>query len=140
MRFDRSNATPAEHRTLPTYPWFCMVVGASWAFDPGSRLGDSAGLRFAGHWTPFMGIVVLIIGVWLEVMLLLGEHARRERFDYGQAYTHGLGVLVFWMYAWALVLLGAAIFGHATWAAWAWPTAFGRLAWASMVALEAREV
>lgn len=130
MKRARIKRTAASRRTLPTYPAFCVVVGAAWAFDPGSRLGSSAVLRYAGIVAPIMGLAVLVIGLVLAFALWGG---------WTKLYTRTLGALLGWMIVWTGVLLLAAAFGQATWGAFAWPFAFAAFCWASMISLEAGE-
>jgi hypothetical protein len=135
----RENITAASLRTLPTYPAFCVVVGATWALDPGSRLGATPALSFAGRWTPLFGLVVFAIGIWLTVAYALGQIDQDDRWRTRKLYNLGLGALLGWMIIWAGVLILAAALGSATWGAWAWPAAFARFSWATVVSLETRE-
>lgn len=127
---NRGHYTRASRRTVPAYPLFCLVVGAVWTFDPGSRLVGTPALAFAGRWTPVMGGTLLILSV------LLGYAFWREL---RPLYMAALGALIGWMAVWAAVLLWAANAGAATWGAWAWPAMIGWLGWASLVTLDAEE-
>ena len=132
MPLDRAHTTSGGWTAVLGYPWFCLIVGLSFTLTDGERLRQTPGLKYAGAVIPLWlwGAGFLIVGVTLGVAIL--RHRRT-------LYSRAMSAAMLWLIVWALLMLGAGLFGEASLSAWAWPGIVAWHMWAVLQSLESRQ-
>lgn len=127
----RASVTAASRIMLPTYPILFGAVGLNYLLDA-RRLNDSPALAYADDLMPLpgWGILFLAAAVIMIIALLRGGRT---------AYRYALWICMIAATAFALALLGAVIFGGASYTAPLWPAFAARCCWASERSLLTRE-
>lgn len=108
------NVTVASKIMLPAYVGMFTVIAMNFLFINPVTLKKSPGLSYADGVLNIQGWGILFAGVVIMMVISL---VRRHR----DLFRYALIVAGICMTLWAGVMLGAAVFGDASYSAWAWP-------------------
>lgn len=133
MPQDRAHLTIAQRVMRRVDLGFFSVIGASFTFTPLERLVATPGLAYLNSWVSIrlVGLILLVGATGLAYAMW--SHRRIVT-------VVVLVACMAWMGAFAVALIFAAIFGDASFAAWAWPGYVALACWASLLSLQAGEV
>lgn len=133
MPLTRATVTIASRVMLPAYPVFAAIVGFSFVTTPRERIEATASLRYADQVVPLPLWGGAFVAVAALLAVALAAHSRR-------LYQAVLGLMAVWMLIYSFVLIGSALYGLASWSAWAWPSFIACACWASLLSLESKEL
>lgn len=129
----KQTVTVASRRMLRRYPVFFAVVGCSLLFTSEDRLLDTPAFAYAD--------TLVDLRAWGAAFAALGVSLALCWWKFGHRgwYARLLSIAAVWMYLFAAATFFAAIFGRATFAAWAWAWVIAEACLASLESITSRE-